>query len=210
MDVPEPDAKGFEEACARVVLEAVRVTRGAAFVLFTSYGALGRMHRRLIGELARDGLTVLKQGEAPRRALLERFKETRGAVLFGTDSFWEGVDVPGDALVLVAIARLPFRVPTEPREQARAEAIRARGGDPFFELTTPQAVLRLKQGFGRLVRTKRDRGAVLVLDRRIATRGYGRLFLESLPNVPIVRGSTDEVLDAIARVASPRGPGGEP
>jgi ATP-dependent DNA helicase DinG len=203
LDIPDPKSPQFEDEVGEVVLEAATRTRGAAFVLFTSHGALARVHRKIAGRLRERGLMPLKQGDEPRRALLDRFKQTRGAVLFGTDSFWEGVDVPGDALVLVAIAKLPFRVPTEPREQAQAEAIAARGGDPFVEMTIPRAVLKMKQGFGRLIRTKTDRGAVLVLDPRIARKGYGRAFIASLPSVPVVAGPRARVLDAVERVAGP-------
>jgi ATP-dependent DNA helicase DinG len=199
-DVPDPAAPGFDEATADFVLDAVRVTQGRAFVLFTSYRSLERVHARLARTLLAEGLVPLKQGESGRRTLLERFKATPGSVLFGTDSFWEGVDVPGDGLVLVIIAKLPFRVPSEPIEEARAEAIRARGGDPFTELMLPRAVLKLKQGFGRLIRTRQDRGAVCVLDRRIVSKSYGRSFVESLPGVPLVRGPRGVVLEHVKRV----------
>jgi ATP-dependent DNA helicase DinG len=203
LDLPEPNAPGFDDATAAFVLEAVRVSLGRAFVLFTSYRSLERVHARIAPTLHAEGLLPLKQGDGGRRGLLERFKAVPGSVLFGTDSFWEGVDVPGDGLVLVIIAKLPFRVPSEPLEQARSEAIRARGGDPFSELMLPRAVLKLKQGFGRLIRTRRDRGAVVVLDRRIATKPYGRAFLDSLPDVPVVRGKTAAVLEAVRRVVRP-------
>lgn len=184
-DMPLPDAPEHEEALARALLAAARLSRGRMFALFTSYGALLRAHRRLEAPLRQAGLVPMRQGESGRAQLLERFKATRGAVLFGTDSFWEGVDVPGDGLVLVAIARLPFRVPSEPLQEARAEAIARRGGDPFHELQLPQAALKLTQGFGRLIRTAGDRGVVLVLDRRLVARAYGRRFVESLPPVRV-------------------------
>ncbi len=200
LDLPDPGAPSFDEATAAFVLEAVKITEGRAFVLFTSFRSLDRVHGRLAPTLRSLGLVTLKQGDGGRRALLERFKATPGSVLFGTDSFWEGVDVPGDGLVLVVIAKLPFRVPSEPIEEARAEAIRERGGDPFSELMLPRAVLKLKQGFGRLIRTRQDRGAVCVLDRRIVTKGYGRSFVESLPGVPLVQGPGSLVLEHVARV----------
>jgi ATP-dependent DNA helicase DinG len=131
--------------------------------------------------LASRGLTVLRQGETNRHLLLRRFVAEPRAVLFATDSFWEGVDVRGDALRCVIITRLPFRVPTEPIEQARVEAITARGGNAFAEHTLPQAVIKLKQGFGRLIRSRTDRGAVVLLDSRAVHRNYGRVFLNSLP-----------------------------
>lgn len=184
-DMPLPDRPEFDQAVAGALLEAARTSRGRMFALFTSYGALTRAHRALEGPLRREGLVPLRQGEGGRAQLLERFRATPGAVLFGTDSFWEGVDVPGDRLVLVAITRLPFRVPSEPLQEARAEAVTRRGGDPFHELQLPQAALKLTQGFGRLIRTAADRGAVLVLDRRLVARAYGRRFLESLPPVRV-------------------------
>jgi ATP-dependent DNA helicase DinG len=149
--------------------------------LFTAYGALNRAVTALGAELAARGLTVLQQGQANRHLLLRRFVEDPHAVLFATDSFWEGVDVRGDALRCVIITRLPFRVPTEPIEQARVEAITARGGNAFAEHTVPQAVIKLKQGFGRLIRSRTDRGVVLLLDSRVCRKFYGRVFLDSLP-----------------------------
>ena len=138
-----------------------------------------------------------------RHLLLSRFKKEKNAVLFGTDSFWEGVDVQGKALELVVIARLPFRVPTEPILEARAEHIGATGGDPFMEYTVPQAVIKFKQGFGRLIRSKDDRGAVLILDSRVVTKNYGRIFLRALPAVQLVKGSGAEVLGGMAEFFTP-------
>jgi len=180
-DVPEPNDPGYEPATHAVIAETVRAARGGAFVLFTAYGALNRAVAALEPELRAAGLTVLRQGETARSILLQRFTQDRSAVLFATDSFWEGVDVRGEALRCVIIARLPFRVPTEPIEEARVEAIAARGGNPFAEHTVPQAVIKLKQGFGRLIRSRADWGAVVLLDSRVVTRSYGRVFLDSLP-----------------------------
>jgi ATP-dependent DNA helicase DinG len=196
-DVPLPDAPEFEDALARALLAAARLSRGRMFALFTSYGALMRAHRALVGPLEASGLVALRQGESGRTQLLERFKATPGAVLFGTDSFWEGVDVPGDGLVLVAITRLPFRVPSEPLQEARAEAIARRGGDAFNELQLPQAALKLTQGFGRLIRTSTDRGAVLVLDRRLVARAYGQRFMDSLPPVRVAVQPVERLLETI-------------
>jgi len=140
------------------------------------------------------GLVPMRQGETSRHLLLSRFKKTVGGVLFGTDSFWEGVDVQGGALELVIITRLPFRVPTEPILEARTEYIAASGGDPFMEYTVPQAVIKFKQGFGRLIRSKEDRGGVLILDSRVLSRGYGRIFLRSLPELEVVAADGREVL----------------
>ncbi|MDD5556074.1 MAG: helicase C-terminal domain-containing protein [bacterium] len=183
--IPEPDSPGFEEMLERIIGEAVRISRGRAFVLFTSYRLLGEIHRRLEPVIGARGITPLRQGSGSRTALLDRFREEEAAVLFATDSFWEGVDVKGEALQCVIITRLPFRVPNEPIQQARMEAIEAAGGDPFLQYSVPQAVIKFRQGFGRLIRHRDDVGAVLVLDARIHTKRYGRLFLESLPDVPV-------------------------
>jgi len=168
IDLPAPGTAGYEEASHEAMHLGLRLAGGGTFVLLTSYGALNRAYDALHSTLTHDGWTVLRQGDTPRQALLERFRTTPKAVLFATDSFWEGVDVRGDHLRCVIIARLPFRVPTEPIEQARVAAIEERGGHPFQEHSIPQAVIKLKQGFGRLVRTKTDRGCVLVLDSRRA------------------------------------------
>jgi ATP-dependent DNA helicase DinG len=192
-DMPEPTAPGFREALEERILKAVTISNGGVFILFTSYDLLGRVHQSLSPRLAKLGLTSLKQGETGRHALLTQFRKEGNAVLFGTDSFWEGVDVKGEALRLVIIARLPFQVPTEPVQQARAEKIKADGGDPFRDFSVPQAVIKFRQGFGRLIRSKEDRGAVLILDRRVLTKNYGRTFLRSLPDTEIVRGDSGEV-----------------
>jgi ATP-dependent DNA helicase DinG len=180
-DLPEPNDPRYEAATHEVIADTLRATRGGTFVLFTAYGALNRAVRALGPELQAQGLTLLQQGDTNRHLLLGRFINEPGAVLFATDSFWEGVDVRGDALRCVIITRLPFRVPTEPIEQARVEAITARGGNAFAEQTVPQAVIKLKQGFGRLIRSRTDRGAVVLLDSRIVRKPYGRIFLDSLP-----------------------------
>ncbi len=196
-DLPAPDETGAEPASWEAMEALLRLSGGRAFLLFTSHGALNRAHRRLAPALEDAGLLTLRQGDLSRDELLERFRTASGAVLFGTASFWEGVDVPGEALVLVVIARLPFHVPTDPLQEARAEAVARAGGNAFRELQLPQAILRLTQGFGRLVRTQHDRGAVVVLDRRLLTRWYGRLFFDSLPPVRIEAGPLDEVLGTV-------------
>jgi ATP-dependent DNA helicase DinG len=180
-DLPEPTDARYEPATHAAIAETLRATRGGTFVLFTAYGALNRAVAALGDTLRASGLTVLQQGETNRHLLLRRFIDDPRAVLFATDSFWEGVDVRGDALRCVIITRLPFRVPTEPIEQARVEAITARGGNAFTEQTVPQAVIKLKQGFGRLIRARTDRGAVVLLDSRVVRKPYGRVFLDSLP-----------------------------
>ena len=175
------------------------VVGGGAFVLFTSYGALGRAHAALARGLQAHGIEVLRQGEADRHRLLERFRASRSAALFATDSFWEGVDVRGDTLRLVVIARLPFRVPTEPIQQARMEAIEARGGNPFTEYGLTQAVIKLRQGFGRLIRSRDDVGVVLLLDSRAVRRRYGEVFVDSLPPARVVTGPSEIVVAEMER-----------
>ena len=192
-DMPEPTSPGFREALEERILRAVAIAKGGAFILFTSYDLLNKVYSSLAPDLARLGIKALKQGETGRHALLAGFRKERNAVLFGTDSFWEGVDVKGEALRLVIIARLPFQVPTEPVQQARAEQIQASGGDPFREFSVPQAVIKFRQGFGRLIRSRDDRGAVLILDRRVTTKGYGKIFLRSLPDTALITGDSGEV-----------------
>jgi ATP-dependent DNA helicase DinG len=192
-EMPEPTATGYREALEEHILRAVAISRGGAFILFTSYDLLNRVYSALSSDLSRLGLTALKQGETGRHALLAQFRKEGNAVLFGTDSFWEGVDVKGEALRLVIITRLPFQVPTEPVQQARAEKIKADGGDSFRDFSVPQAVIKFRQGFGRLIRSRDDRGAVLILDQRVINKGYGRIFLRSLPETEIVKGASSEI-----------------
>lgn len=203
-DLPEPNAPGFAEASIACMREAIRHSGGHAFILFTSFFALDQAYRKLQAELKRDGLTPLRQGEAGRNQLLERFRSEPSSVLFATDSFWEGVDVAGEALQCVILPKLPFRVPTEPILEARAEAIDASGGNAFMDYSVPQAVIKFRQGFGRLIRRRSDRGVVLVLDRRIVTKQYGRVFLKSLPAIRVVRGPQAAVLDEVSTFFAPR------
>jgi len=160
------------------------ITEGRAFLLFTSYAALERVREALAG-LGRWRLFV--QGEGSKAALVEEFRTAERAVLLGTTSFWHGVDVPGEALSLVVVDKLPFDVPSDPLIAARIERIRRGGGNPFIDYQTPLAVLELKQGLGRLLRSRSDRGLLAVLDPRLTTRRYGRTFLRSLPPWPVVR-----------------------
>ena len=176
-DLPAPSDPGFVvAACARIA-ELVEITAGRAFVLFTSHRAL----REAKGRLAALPYPLLVQGSEPRATLVDRFRATPGAVLLGTGSFWEGIDVPGDALSLVAIDKLPFAPHTDPLVAARMRRVAERGGDPFDEIQVPSAAIALKQGFGRLIRRRDDRGIVAILDPRVVTKTYGRAFLRSLP-----------------------------
>ena len=187
-DLPEPGDPAFLDAAGPVLLRHLDDTDGGAFVLFTSYALLRRAADWLAPHLARRGMPmhVHGQGGVQRRELLARFRHDRRSVLLGTDSFWQGVDVRGDALRLVVIVRLPFVVPDRPMIEARSQRIRLRGGNPFAEYSLPEAVLKFKQGFGRLIRSKTDRGRVLVLDPRIVTKPYGRKFIAALPELPVI------------------------
>jgi ATP-dependent DNA helicase DinG len=156
------------------------------------------MYRELAPELAQLGMVALKQGQENRHRLLENFKRQVGSVLFATDSFWQGVDVHGEALECVIIPRLPFKVPSEPVLEARVEAIERRGGNSFMEYSVPQAVIKFKQGFGRLIRRKSDFGAIVIFDNRIVKKFYGRAFMDSLPECRIAGGASDEVFAEMA------------
>jgi ATP-dependent DNA helicase DinG len=181
--MPDPRSADFALAAGREVIEILRRTEGRAFVLFTSYATLRDV--QAMAEMALD-YPMFVQGTAPRSQLLSQFRATPHAVLFATSSFWQGVDVIGDALSCVIIDKLPFASPSDPITAARIEAIRERGGDPFAEYQVPLAILALQQGLGRLIRHRRDRGVLAVLDPRLRTKGYGRRFLASLPPAPVV------------------------
>ncbi|MFP5277341.1 MAG: ATP-dependent DNA helicase [Acidobacteriota bacterium] len=177
-EMPDPRDGDFPEAAARCIRRVLEITQGRAFCLFTSYAQMRDLYERLLPVL---DYPILLHGTAPRKALLEEFRNTPNAVLFGTSSFWQGVDVQGEALSCVIIDRLPFAVPSDPVVQARMKAIEENGGKPFFDYQVPEAVLTLKQGFGRLIRSLEDRGVLVLLDRRIRTQRYGQTFLQSLP-----------------------------
>ena len=196
-DNPAPGQSGYPEMLRDQIEQAICTAGGRTFVLFTAYSMLRRIHSELAPILEPQGYRCLRQGEMNRHKLLKTFSADPSSILFATDSFWEGVDVPGRSLEQVIIARLPFRVPSEPVLEARAEAIERAGGDPFMQYTVPQAVIRFKQGFGRLIRNRTDRGVVLILDNRVIKRGYGRMFLNSLPDVPVCKAPADEVQLAI-------------
>ena len=184
--MPDPRDARYHEALAHWVAHFVEQTNGRAFVLFTSYRGMQQVAAEMQDFFASKDMNLLVQGQgAPRGQLLERFKNTERSVLFGTDSFWMGVDVPGDALSNVIITRLPFAVPDHPLIEAKLELIEERGGDAFTEYSLPEAILKLRQGVGRLIRTKSDKGIVVILDNRIVTKPYGRAFLKALPDCPV-------------------------
>ncbi|HZR67285.1 MAG TPA: ATP-dependent DNA helicase [Terriglobales bacterium] len=178
-DLPDPRTPQFQIKAAERIRRLLEITRGRAFVLFTSYAQMRDIYQRLLGEVE---FPMLLQGDAPKSALLEEFRLTPNCVLFATSSFWQGVDVQGEQLSCVIIDRLPFAVPSDPVVAARVKVIDADGGNAFFQYQVPSAVITLKQGFGRLIRSLHDRGLLALLDNRILKKQYGRVFIESLPN----------------------------
>jgi len=192
-DLPSPKDPNFQEASLHAIKTCVRISRGGAFVLFTSYDALQKSYDALSCDFKELGLNPMKQGDDHRHALISNFKKTPRSILFATDSFWEGVDIVGEALSLVIITKLPFHVPTEPLSQARSEKLTNEGKNAFFEYSLPKATIKLKQAFGRLIRHKNDYGACICLDVRLIKSGYGAILRKSFPSCQEVFEPLDEL-----------------
>ncbi len=199
-DMPFPDNIEFQRYVEMALIKLIKASKGRALVLFTSYDSLKSAASTCQYELAKNGINVMKQGDDDRFRLLDKFKGDEASALFATDSFWQGIDVPGSSLSQVIIVKLPFSVPNDPVFAARAEEVERRGGSSFMELSLPEAVIKFRQGFGRLARRSTDKGAVIVLDRRVMEKRYGKTFLDSLPQTKRLYAPLNEVAAAVERI----------
>lgn len=193
-DMPDPASRDFIDQAAERMKSLLMATKGRAFLLFTSYRNMDKVWNILSAD-TEIPYTILKQGDSPRSVIIEKFRKDTHSILLATSSFWQGVDVPGETLSAVIIDKLPFAMPDDPQIAARIESIEKRGGKPFMEYQLPSAAIALKQGLGRLIRSKEDKGLLAVLDRRLATKSYGRVFLKSLPKFNVIR-KLEEAKDA--------------
>ncbi|OUC08418.1 hypothetical protein RY27_09115, partial [Litorilinea aerophila] len=198
-DMPEPNHVHYQQAVEQAIIKAAMASNGATLVLFTSYNQLRATAEAIRGPLDRAGITVLQHGVSSRQRLLREFRQTERAVLLGTRSFWEGIDLPGDELRCLLIVRLPFAVPSDPMVAARSAEME----NPFWDYTLPDAILRLRQGFGRLIRRTTDRGVVIILDSRIWRKEYGQAFLESLPTCTVRHAPLSNLDEEIRRWLHP-------
>ncbi len=196
IDVPEHEDKNYAQKMSLYLKELFLLTNGNALILFTSYKMLNTVYSAIKQELL-DGINLLVQGMEPRNQLIDRFKRTKNSVLFATDSFWEGIDVPGDSLRLLVIMKLPFKVPTDPIFAAKSEYLKSQNINPFLEYSVPLAVIKFKQGFGRLIRSKKEKGVAVVLDKRVVTKHYGKYFINSLPDCNVIHGKFRGLLGKI-------------
>ncbi len=181
LDMPEPYTKEFTTQALKVLKELLIANQGRSLVLFTSYGMLNTFYYKLKPQLEDTKLNLYRQGEKSRHLLIQNFKDDLAPVIMGTDSFWEGIDIPGQKLSSVIIVKLPFQVPTDPIIEAKVEELESAGKNAFSNYMLPRAVIKFKQGFGRLIRSKSDSGAVVVLDKRIINKRYGKAFINSIP-----------------------------
>ncbi|MFP4496944.1 MAG: ATP-dependent DNA helicase, partial [Vulcanimicrobiota bacterium] len=196
-DIPLASSEDFLKKTFMELARLIKVMKGRTFILFTSYRMLEKCHELLQGELEDSDIEILTQGDLPRSTLLKEFKRIEKAVLLGTDSFWEGVDVPGGDLECVVLMKLPFSVPTDPIIKARSDHLKKQGLNPFLKYHVPKAIIKFKQGFGRLIRNSNDRGIIIILDKRVIEKRYGKMFLNSLPPVKIIGGKFGKIVDYV-------------